>query len=329
MTALVLAVAGLVFGPTGLTLTQLWGALVGGADPAAEAILIHIRIPRVALGMAVGAGLALSGTSLQGLLRNPLADPGLIGVTGGAALGAVGVIVLGGQMQAALPAELRPYLLQVVAFLGAMAVTVIVFRLARQDASTSVATLILAGVAINAITVAGIGSLIYMSDDQQLRELSFWTLGGLGSADWTASPVAITCIALAAAGLLRLGRPLDLLQMGERSAFHAGLNVESTKFIVGGWSALAVGAGTAIAGPISFVGLVAPHLARLMLGPAHRFVLPASACLGAALLLAADLAVRTVVPPAEPPIGLATGLIGGPFFLWLLVRRRALDGRDA
>ncbi len=314
------ALAGLAFGPVNLTLSQILAAIAGEADPAPQAIFSQIRAPRVVLGAAVGAGLALSGTALQGILRNPLADPGLIGVTGGAALGAVLVIVLGGLVLEELPVGLRPYLLPTAAFIGAAGVTAFVFGVARRAGTTSVTTLILAGVAINAIAGAGIGALVYISDDQQLRDLTFWSMGGLGQANWTAGLIAVLCIAAAAAGLARMARALDLFQLGERAAYHSGIDVERTKMKAAGLSALAVGAATAVAGPIGFIGLVAPHLARLTVGPSHRMVAPAAALIGAALVLAADLAVRTAVPPAEPPIGLATSLIGGPFFLWLLVR---------
>ena len=302
------ALAGLAFGPVRLDLAQILAALVGEADPATQAILTQIRAPRVLLGVAVGAGLALSGVALQGILRNPLADPGLIGVTGGAAL------------LSNLPEGLRPYLLPFAAFCGALAVTAFIFGFARQAGMTSVTTLILAGVAVNAISGAAIGALVYISDDQQLRDLTFWSMGGLGQANWTSGFIATLCILFAGAGLLQMARALDLFQLGERAAYHSGVDVERAKLKAAGWSALAVGAGTAVAGPIGFIGLVAPHLARLSVGPSHRLVAPAAALIGVALVLAADLAVRTAVPPAEPPIGLATSLIGGPFFLWLLLR---------
>jgi iron complex transport system permease protein len=193
-----------------------------------------------------------------------------------------------------------------------------------------VTLLILAGVAVNAIAGAGIGVLVYLSDDTQLRDLTFWSMGSLGAAAWLPAMLAASCILAAALGLSRMARALDLLQLGERAAFHAGLDVERAKHRAALWSALAVGAGTAVTGPIGFVGLVAPHLARLVVGPGHRLAAPAAALLGAALLLGADLGVRLAVPPAEPPIGLATSLIGGPFFLWLLLARMGRgDARGA
>lgn len=321
LAALALALAGIALGPVPLGLGEVLAALAGDADPRAQTIVAEIRAPRVALGAAVGAGLALSGVTLQGVLRNPLADPGLIGVTAGAALGAVASIVFAEAMVGAVPAALRPWMLPAAAFLGAMATTAVVFAVARRGGATHAATLILAGVAINAIAGAAVGLMTYMSDDQQLRDLTFWSMGGLGGASWRAAALAAAGALVAGVGLARLARGLDLLQLGERAAWHSGLEVERVKRAAGFWSALAVGAGTAVAGPIGFIGLVAPHIARLCVGPSHRLVAPAAALIGAALLLAADLAVRLVVPPAEPPVGLATSLIGGPFFLWLLLAR--------
>jgi iron complex transport system permease protein len=315
-----LALAGLALGPAALSPEAMLAALGGDADAATRAILFDIRAPRVALGLAVGAGLALSGVALQGVLRNPLADPGLVGVSAGAALGAVGAIVLGGLFVASIPPALRPYLLPLAAFGGGAAATAVVFAVARRAGETAVGALILAGVAVNAIAGAVIGALVYVSDDAELRDLTFWSMGGLGAADWPTVIVAVALIGAALLGLMRLSRALDLLQLGERAAFHAGLDVERAKRAAAGLSAAAVGAATAAAGPIGFVGLVAPHLARLAVGPSHRLVAPVAALGGAALLLAADLAARLAVPPAEPPVGLATSLIGGPFFLWLLLR---------
>ncbi|MGF1604959.1 MAG: FecCD family ABC transporter permease [Rhodothalassiaceae bacterium] len=319
------ALAELTLGPVAIPVEAVLDVLAGQGDPVHQAILIQIRLPRVLTGIAVGAALALGGAVLQGLLRNPLADPGLIGVTGGASLGAVGVIVLGDLLLGGIADPLRPFILPLAAFLGAAAVTGFVFMLSRHGGAISVGTLILAGVAITAIAEAGIGALIFLSDDQQLRDLTFWLRGALGGANWTLVTVVCLVASAAAAGLLGLARALDLFQLGERAAFHAGLNVEGAKLRAGLLTALGVGVATAAAGPIGFIGLVAPHLARLLVGAAHRWVLPASALLGIILVLLADLAVRLAVPPAEPPIGLATSLIGGPFFLWLLLRR--LKGR--
>ncbi len=316
-----LSLATLALGPVALAPERVIAALIGQGDAMEAAIVLQIRLPRLALGLAVGSALALSGASLQGMLRNPLADPALIGVTAGATVGAVTAIVLGDWIFAGLPAAARAFALPGSAFLGAALVMGFVFALARRSGQTSVATLILAGIAVNAIAGAMIGALVYLSDDQQLRDLTFWTLGGLGGTGWQMIAVASLCALAAAPVFLTHARPLDLFQLGERAAFHSGLDVERAKLRLALATALSVGAVTAAAGPIGFVGLVAPHLARLAFGPAHGRLLPAAALIGAALVLAADLTVRLVAPPAEPPIGLATSLIGGPFFLWLMLRR--------
>ncbi|MEL6980001.1 MAG: iron ABC transporter permease [Pseudomonadota bacterium] len=336
--AALFGIAGALLGPVSLSLEQLSTTILEAAtgaepsDPVATAILLHVRIPRVVLGAFVGAGLALAGCAMQGLFRNPLADPGLIGVAAGATVGAVTAIVLGGLLFAEAPAGFRPYATPVMAFFGAALVTALVFQIAKVASdhtgqTGSVATLLLAGVALQAIAFALVGALIYISDDQQLRDLTFWTMGGLGGADWPSIAVAVALITIACLALTSRARALDLLLLGERAAFCSGVDVAREKRILGAFAALGVAAGVAVAGPIGFIGLVAPHMARLMVGGSHALLMPAAALTGAALVLGADLAIRTVTPPAEPPIGLATSLIGGPFFLWLLIRRRG--GRHA
>lgn len=320
---LALSVAALALGPVPLSPGAVVSALFGGGEPMEQAIVQGVRAPRLALGLAAGAALALSGAALQGMLRNPLADPGLIGVTGGAAVGAVAMIVLGGAVAGGLPVWLRPWALPAAAFAGAAVVTLLLFALARRAGETSVATLILAGIAVNAVAVAAIGLLVYVSTDSQLRELTFWSMGSLGAADMKIAAITGLFVLATAPALLLMSRALDLMQLGERAAFHSGLDVERLKRRVALLVALGVGAATAAAGPIGFVGLVGPHLARLTVGPAHRSMLPAAALYGMALTLVADIAVRLVAPPAEPPIGLALSLIGGPFFLWLILRARA------
>lgn len=323
--AAALFVAELALGPVRIAPAAILRALTGTADPATAAIIGSIRLPRALLGLAVGVALGLSGAAMQGILRNPLADPGLIGVSGGAALGAVSILVLGGPLAGGLPEAARPWLLPVAAFLGAGIVTLFVFAVARRGGVTSVATLILAGVAVNALVGAMIGMLAYVSDDRQLRDLTFWTMGSLGGASWPLVLVALGIALATGAALLAFGRSLDLFQLGERAAFHSGLDIERAKLRIGVLTALGVGAVTAAAGPIGFVGLIAPHIARIAVGHGHRAMLPAAALVGIALVLSADLAVRLAVPPAEPPIGLAMSLIGGPFFLWLLTRRTRGD----
>ncbi|MEM7615338.1 MAG: iron ABC transporter permease, partial [Pseudomonadota bacterium] len=269
--------AELALGPVSIPLSEMAAMITGGADPATEAILTQIRLPRVMTGVAVGVALALGGVAMQGVLRNPLADPGLIGVTGGASLGAVTVLVLGDVLFSGVPDALRPFLLPLAAFGGAAAVTTFIFALSRRGGTMSVATLILAGVAVNAIAAAGIGAMTFLSTDQQLRSLTFWSMGALGGANWTLVIVCCSVTLVAGLALLSFARALDLFQVGERAAFHSGLNVEATKIRLAALTALAVGVVTAAAGPIGFIGLVAPHMARLILGPAHRWVLPGAA----------------------------------------------------
>ncbi|MGD9538205.1 MAG: FecCD family ABC transporter permease [Alphaproteobacteria bacterium] len=292
------------------------------ADATEQAVLLSIRLPRAVLGVLVGAGLAVAGGALQGLFRNPLADPALIGISTGAALFAAVTIVLGGLAAAHLPAGLIMHLLPLAAFAGALLTTFVVYRIATREGRTDVATMLLAGVALNAITAAGIGLLIFISSEQQLRDINFWLLGSLGGASWERLMVAGPLMLAPALALPFLARQLNALALGETEAHHLGFDVERVKRITVVLAALAAGAAVALCGVIGFVGLLVPHLLRLVLGPDHRTLLPAAALLGAILLLIADLLARTIVLPAELPIGILTSCIGGPFFLWLLVRRR-------
>ncbi|MGB0210699.1 FecCD family ABC transporter permease [Algiphilus sp.] len=290
-------------------------------EPVQESVLLSIRLPRVVLGALTGASLAISGAALQALFRNPLADPGLIGISNGAGLAAAGAIVLA---PPALAAAFGGFLLPLAAFGGALLATIVVYRVATRDGRTEVATLLLAGIALNAIAAAGIGLLIFLSTDQQLRDLNFWLLGSLGGTTWRALLPVIPCVVAPVAALTMLSGPLNALLLGESEAGHLGVPVERIKQAVVALVALSVGAGVALTGIIAFVGLVVPHLLRLAIGPDHRVVLPGSILLGATLMLVADLLARTVVVPAELPVGILTSCVGGPFFLWLLMRRRGL-----
>ncbi len=292
----------------------------GGAaahDPAL-AVITLIRLPRLLLAIAVGAALAVSGAAMQGLFRNPLADPGLIGVSSGAALGAVLIIVLGTYLPLAGGIAALP----IAASLGGLAAAAVVYRLGRDAGHADVATLLLAGIAVNAIAGAGTGLLTYFADDRELRSLTFWLMGSLGGAGWSQIGVVAPFMLICSAGLCVLGRPLNAFLLGEDVAQHLGYPVERLKALTILLCAIAVGAAVSVTGVIGFVGLVVPHLLRLALGADHRLLLPASALLGAAGLLAADTVARTVVSPAELPIGILTTLLGGPFFLYLLMRRR-------
>lgn len=318
--------AGLCIGAFPVGFAQLLSAAGLSGEPldaTTEAVIYAIRAPRVLAAFAVGAALAVGGAAMQSLFRNPMADPGLLGVSSGAALAAVSVIVLGEKVMHVVPPNLRPWCLPVAAFLGGLLATLAVYRIAAREGITLVGTLLLAGIALNALASAGIGLLVFVADDQQLRTLIFWTLGGFGSITWTGALPALLVLLLAVPALLPVAHLLDALALGEREAGHVGVDVERLKRRLVILVALAVGAGVAISGTVGFVGLVAPHIVRLMLGPAHRTLLPAAALFGGGFLVLTDALARIAVSPAELPIGVLTALVGGPFFLWLLAGRAA------
>lgn len=316
-------VAGGASGAYPIAPAQLLGALahaVSGTPPDTpqQLVFLNIRLPRLLLAAAAGAGLALAGALMQGLFRNPLADPGLVGISSGAALAAGLTIVLGPAWFPALPHALGSWTLMLTAFAGGLAVTGFIYRFAQGPTGTHVALMLLAGVAVNALAGAGLGYLNFMATDEQLRNIQFWLLGSLGGARWSAVALVTTVVALCCAAALAWARPLNAIALGEAQAALLGVHVERTKRAAVLITALAVGAITATTGIIGFVGLVAPHWVRLLTGPDHRVVLPCSALLGAALVLAADAVARTVVQPAELPLGVLTAAIGGPMFLWML-----------
>lgn len=282
-------------------------------------VVVELRLPRVLTAALVGAGLAGAGAALQALFRNPLAEPALIGVSAGAALGAALVIVAGGGLALGLGALSPPAL---AASAGGLLTTLAVMRLARVDGVVQVATLLLAGVAINALVGACTGLLAWAADDPALRALTLWLLGSFAGAGW---PTVVLCalgVLVPLAGLLRAAPALNLLLLGEAEAGHLGVAVERLKRGVVLATALMVGVSVAAAGVIGFVGLVVPHLLRLTGGPDHRVLLPGAALLGALLLVAADTLARQLAAPAELPVGLLTALVGGPFFFALLLGQR-------
>jgi iron complex transport system permease protein len=324
--ALVSAAIGSAGIPPGRLAAAL-GLWPGDGTPAEAArdrlILLSIRLPRIVLAVAVGALLATAGTIMQGLFRNPLADPGLVGVSAGAGLAAAATIVLGDKV---LGGALGPELLPVAAFLGALAVTAMLYRIATREGRTSIATLLLAGLALGALAGAGTGLLVFLADDRQLRDITFWTLGSLAGATWPKVwAVAPFCLGVLAA-LPVVARGLDMLVLGEAEAFHMGVPVESLKRFAIVLVAAAAGAAVAASGVIGFVGIVVPHLLRLIIGPGHRTLLPAAVLFGGGVLLVADSLARTLAAPAELPVGIVTAILGAPFFLLLLLRQRAVVG---
>jgi iron complex transport system permease protein len=292
--------------------------------PSQQSVLLFIRLPRVVLGVLVGSVLAVSGAAMQGLFRNPMADPGLIGISSGAALAAVTVIVLDATLLQGVSLPSR-YGLPMAAFFGGFATTLLVYRIASVNGRTELGALLLAGIAVNALVGAAIGLLTFIADDAQLRTLTFWSMGSLGGASWTDVFVGLPFFTVTLCGLPLLSKALNALLLGESEARHLGFPVETLKMLIVLLVAAGVGAAVALAGIIGFVGLVVPHLLRLVLGPDHQTLLPASALCGASLLVIADLCARTWVVPAEMPIGILTGLLGAPFFLYLL-RKQSLFG---
>jgi iron complex transport system permease protein len=315
--ALVAAVA-LVVGPVHVPLADVLGALRGRADPTAQTIVTSLRLPRVLLASLVGAGLAVSGSVFQALLRNPLAEPYVLGVASGAAVGAVAAIVLGitATSFVALPAS---------AFSGAIVATALVLAMAgAHGRGLDTRVLLLSGVVIGAFFNAIILLIINFADVETFRAALLWTMGSFSGA----SPESVAAVSIyvvpALVGLTLLARPLNLLSVGEQSAFHLGVDVRRFKLLLYVATSLVVGVCVAGAGAIGFVGLVVPHGLRLVGGSDHRWLLPGSALCGAGFMVAADTVARTVVAPAELPVGVVTALVGVPVFLWLLLRHEEL-----
>jgi len=323
--AILLPVAALVsitVGTVDISLLDGLAALTGGSiNSQTHTILIDIRLPRILLAIAVGAVLASTGAVMQGLFRNPLADPSLIGVSSGASVGAsLMIVTAGGFIKSG--ALLGLSLVAVGAFVGGFAATLLVYRLATSGIGTSVTTMLLAGIAIGALAGALNSLLSYFSDNDMLRQISLWQMGNLSGASWT-KVIVMGAVALLLMGLFpRESKALNGLLLGESEARHLGIDVQRVKRRLIVLTALGVGVSVALAGLVGFVGLIMPHIVRLAIGPDHRWLVPASALAGATLLVIADSLARIVVIPAELPTGILTALLGAPFFVALLLQQR-------
>ncbi|MEH6634594.1 MAG: iron ABC transporter permease [Halioglobus sp.] len=313
---------GLATGAVSLSLADVGNGLLDTftdqGDNQAAVIVGQIRLPRILLGAVMGAILGISGAAMQGLFRNPLADPSLIGVTAGASLGAALVIVTGGSL---LQGYMGLTLVSAGAFVGGVIAVLLVYRLATSANGTSVATMLLAGIAITALTGAVSSLLEFFSDNEMLRRISLWKMGGLDGANY---PRLILAFAVSTVLLLLLPRyagALNALLLGESEARHLGIRVDRVKVALITWVAIGVGISVALVGTIAFVGLVVPHMVRMLIGPDHRYLLPASALAGALLLVVADTLARVLVAPTELPVGVITAIIGVPFFISLLRNR--------
>lgn len=324
----ILAVLSLGIGATGVSFEALPRALRASLGIATDAaslrerlVLIDIRLPRTLIGIFVGAALSVAGAILQGLFRNPLADPGLVGVSSGAALAAFATIALGKSLATGWIHLFGPYALPLAAFCGGLTVTSILVAVSARRGHLAVGTLLLAGIALGALAQALTGLISYSSDDRELRDLTLWMLGSLSGASWTKVAAVLPFALAVLVALPSLIRALNGLLLGEAEAFHLGVNVERAKKLAIAVTAAAVGAAVAVAGIIGFIGIIVPHLVRLIAGPDHRIVLPGSALLGAALMIAADIVARMAVRPAELPIGIVMAIIGAPVFLHLVLKR--------
>ncbi len=298
-----------------IVLAQLGFTDGSALNPRDVAVVWNLRIPRALMGALVGAALALAGAGLQGLFGNPLADPGVVGVSHGAAVGAVAAIALGAT-------GLGEWTIPVAAFTGGIVSTTLIYLLARPGRGTGTVTLLLVGIAVGAACSVVIGFFTYRASSSQLQSLVFWQLGSLGSASWSDLAAALPVFIVGLIGMLMLATPLDMLALGERQAQHIGLDVKRARALLVVCSALLVGAAVAFAGTVGFVGLVVPHAVRMIVGPRHRWLLPLAALLGAILIVIADTLARTLDSPAEIPLSLFSMALGAPFFLWLVMRQQ-------
>ena len=304
-----------LLGAVPLPFRTVLDVLMGGGDDTARTIVLGLRLPRAILAALVGGGLGLAGAVFQALLRNPLAEPYVLGVSGGAAVGAVGAVVLGWNISI-------PWALPVAAFIGALVAVALVLRIAIQATRTlDTRVLLLAGVIVGAFFNAVILLLLTFASAETFRSAVFWMMGSLAGASWSSSMVLAAYLIPASAVLLLMARPLNLLAVGEETALYLGIRVERVKLAAYVVASLLVAAGVSVSGIIGFIGLIVPHAVRLMWGNDHELLLPASFLLGASFLLIADIVARTAAAPAELPVGVITALVGVPLFVVLLTRR--------
>lgn len=311
-------------------LRHLGDALSWNGGPAGDAlgrnVFLQLRLPRVLLAALTGAVLGVSGTLMQGLFRNPIVEPGLAGTSAGAALGAAVVFVFGGSTALAFAAPLGSIAVPVLAFAGAFGATMLVYRLSSSFGKVNVFTLLLAGIAVNAVCGAGTGFLSYVARDPQARNITFWNLGTFTTANWRGVLLVGLFFAACFTWALRYGKALNALMLGEDEAAYLGVDPRTLIRRLLVVNTIMVAIATAMVGVIAFVGLIVPHLLRMMKSADYGFLLPASALLGAILMELIDITARVLIPPAELPIGIITAVIGAPIFLWILLRQQRQGG---
>ncbi|EHR1014614.1 iron ABC transporter permease [Vibrio parahaemolyticus] len=320
-----IAIASITVGPMNISFTDSLRGLIGAHSelaPHIQLVINEIRLPRTILCMFIGAILAICGVVMQGLFRNPLAEPGIIGVSAGAALGGAFAIVVFAEFSQNHPQLMNLAALPLFAFLGGALTTVLVYWLGTNKFGTSVTIMLLAGVAISALSGAAIGFLNFSADDQMLRDLTLWSMGSLAGANWAGIGLASVTLVVLLFWFHKKAMSLNALLLGESEARHLGVPVQKLKRQLILLSAVGVGVTVSICGAIGFIGLVIPHLGRMLAGPDHRTLLPISALLGSLLLTCADMIARVLLAPAELPVGIVTALIGAPFFIYLLFQQR-------
>lgn len=294
----------------------------GSISDSDRFVLMDLRLPRIVMGILIGSALAVSGTCLQGMFRNPLATPDLLGITAGASLFAAVTIVLGAYIKPYIPEVFHFSLLSIMAFIGALLTMILVYRMSTVGGKTNVVIMLLTGVAITALGFAVMGLLIYTSKEEELRDLTFWNLGSLGGATWTKNGILAFIVTVCYCFLINKGKALNAMMLGEKDAEHLGIPVERIKKMIVILTALMIGACVAFAGTISFVGLIVPYILRLIFRSNYHIILPLSAVFGSILLLSADTIGRTIAPPSEIPIGILTAFMGAPIFITILIRSR-------
>ena len=285
-------------------------------------VLLDIRLPRVVLGAIVGLALGTSGAILQGLFRNPLVDPGFIGVSSGAAVGAMFAILFTQVIQLYFWKFLIPFILPILAIIGSFITTILVYKMSKVDGKTNIMTMLLSGIAVNAISGSIIGLFVSVSSDIQLRSFTFWTLGGLDNADWFVVFLTALFVTIPLIMVFKMKYELDIFMLGDSEAHHLGLNVELLKKKIILMSSIMVGISVSFCGMIGFIGLVTPHLVRLFIGPKHKLLIPGAALLGAIILSLSDLIAKSIIAPAQLPLGVITSAIGAPFFIWLIINQK-------
>ncbi|MEL7220908.1 MAG: iron ABC transporter permease [Bacteroidota bacterium] len=306
-----------------LSADVFYKALLGRGEQIENYLIWQVRLPRLLLAIVVGGGLAITGAAVQGLFRNPLAEPTFIGVTSGAMLFAVIALVFCFTLFPWMHTDFQQLAVSLGAFLGALLTTWLVYKIAVSGGgSVDVSTMLLAGIAITSLAGAFTGLIIYYSDEDQLRDITFWTLGSLAGASWLQVALCAPICLIGSYFLQRDALALNAFLLGEREANQLGFSIQKIKQRIIAWTALIVGVCISMTGLIGFVGLVIPHLLRLRLGTDYRKLLRFSFLLGASFLVFADSVARTIVAPAELPIGILTALVGAPFFIWLLIRSR-------